>query len=46
MTEAQGVELLLRMEQVLAILELAAWSTFVATGFVVGGVLHRWTRGR
>lgn len=26
-------------------LELAAFAVFVATGFVVGGVLHRWTRG-
>lgn len=38
--------LLLVAEDVRRMVELAAWSVFLATAFVVGGVLHRWTRGR
>lgn len=46
MTEAQGVELLAMLADVRRIAELAAWSVFIATGFVVGNTLHRWARGR
>lgn len=46
MTEAQGVELLTRVDQLLAIVELAAWSVAIATGFVIGAVAHRFARGR
>lgn len=46
MTEIQGAELLAIAEDLRRMVELATWSVFVATGFVVGGVLHRWARGR
>lgn len=45
MTEVQAAELLVIAEDLRRIVELAAWSVFVATGFVVGNTLHRFTRG-
>lgn len=45
MTELQAVELLEMVGDLRRMLELAAWSVFIATGFVVGNTLHRWTRG-
>lgn len=46
MTELQAVELLEVAADMRRMLELAAWSVFIATGFVIGNTLHRWARGR
>lgn len=46
MTELQAVELLEISADIRRMVELASWAVFIATGFVIGNTLHRWTRGR
>lgn len=45
MTEVQAADVLVILEDLRRMVELTAWSVFLATAFVIGGVLHRWTRG-
>lgn len=45
MSPEQAAELVAMVADLRRMVELAAFAVFVATAFVVGGVLHRWTRG-
>jgi len=40
------LELVAIAEDLRRMVELAAWAVFVAAGFVVGGVVHRFARGQ
>lgn len=46
MSEAQAVDLMVLLADVRRMVELAAWSVFIATGFVVMNTVHRLARGR
>lgn len=46
MSDVQAAELLVMLADVRRMVELAAWSVFIATGFVIGNTVHRWARGR